>query len=370
MNRIMQLMIACSLLSGLPVFAQTTRPFYAGADISMLPEIEKARGVYRDEGKPQDAIRILRDHGCNLIRLRLFVNPSTDFNPNWGATQSLPMMVELARRVKASGAMFVLDLHYSDTWADPGKQFKPKAWEGLDFDSLEKKVFDYTVEVLTEFRRNGAMPDMVQVGNEITSGMIWPDGKVLDAPPETEAEQWKRFSRLFNAGARAVRAMQAEGQHIPIILHIHGGGRPGLPKWFFSKFNRNPADYDIVGISFYPAWNDSIDNLKQNIDDIIRIVGKDVLVAETSYPWREMDVRNRNAMGWPTTKDGQKQFLEDLIKVLKAAPDGRAIGFMWWYPEAIPTQGLHIYRDGAEALFDEHGNSLPALDAFSVSLSE
>jgi len=341
------------------------REFLTGADISMLPVIEKAGGVFRQNDEPADAIHILHDHGCSLFRVRLFVKPDPNVARSDGAVQDLDYVRALARRIKAVGATFLLDIHYSDTWADPGKQFTPHDWSGLDFDALEKRVHDYTAAVMTDLRDNHALPDMVQVGNEVTAGILWPQGKVLDAPPATEAEQWARFSRLLNAGSKAVREFDTPGHRIRIVIHIHGGGREGLPKWFFSKFNRNPVDYDVVGLSFYPAWNDSIDALKQNMADTIAATGKDVFIAETSYPWREGGgIEKNSAMRWPLSPAGQKQFVQDLTAVIRAAPQHRGLGFCWWYPEAIPVADLRIWRGGAEALFDQHGIALPALDAF------
>ena len=341
-------------------------PFLAGADISMLPTIEKAGGIFRQDGKPADALKIFHDHGCNLFRVRLFVKPNPDFKATDGAIQDLDYVRALAKRIKATGGKFLLDIHYSDTWADPGKQFTPAAWTSLDFPALQQQVHDYTASVLQDLQSNNAMPDMVQVGNEITAGILWPQGKVLDAPPDQEQSQWAKFAQLENAGAKAVREASTTDHPIRIVLHIHGGGRVGLPKWFFEKFNRNPVDYDIVGLSFYPAWSDSIDALKQNMIDVVQATGKDVLIAETSYPWREMEgVQQSDAMRWPLTQAGQKQFVLDLTKTIKAAPDHHGLGFIWWYPEALPVPGLRIWRTGAEALFDQNGNALPALDAYT-----
>jgi arabinogalactan endo-1,4-beta-galactosidase len=342
--------------------------FIVGGDVSMLPAIEKAGGVFRQDGVAADALRIMRDHGCNLFRVRLFVHPDPDFTHSDGAIQDLKYVKLLAKRIHASGAQFLLDIHYSDTWADPGKQFTPQAWKDLDFEALQHQVHDYTLSVLKQMQANGTPPDMVQIGNEVTAGILWPLGKVLDAPPETEQMQWRHFAQLENAAASAVREAQSDGHKIRIVIHIHGGGKEGLPKWFFEKFNRTPVDYDVIGLSFYPAWADSIDALKQNMKDVIQLCGKDVLLAETSYPWESMQgVQGKDAMHWPTTREGQKQFLVDLTAALHEAPDGHGLGYVWWYPEAIPVSGLRIWRNGAEALFDEKGNALPALDAFEAA---
>lgn len=362
--------LTTSLAAAAPAPATTRscdEPFIAGADVSMLPEIEKAGGIFRRGGEAGDALEILRAGGCNLFRVRLFVDPDDHFNDkNYGATQDLEYVVALSRRIKRTGAQLMLDLHYSDTWADPAKQHTPAAWKDLDFEALEKRVYDYTASVLKQLAEAGATPDMVQVGNEVAGGMLWPLGKVLGAPKEHEARQWQRFARLLNAGARAVReAGLAAGKSIRVVIHIHGGGKPGLPKWFFGKLAQHAVDYDVVALSFYPAWDDALDALKQNLADVATTFDKDVLVAETSYPWRTMsDHAGKKTMTWPQTRDGQQRFLHDLCDAIRATPGGRGLGFVWWYPEAVPVRNRHIWRGGAEALFDEHGAALPTLETF------
>lgn len=340
------------------------RAFIVGGDISTLPELEKAGAVYRDNGRPADAIAILRGRGFNLFRVRLFVNPNPNYAATGGATQDLAYVRALAKRIKQSGAALMLDFHYSDTWADPAKQYKPAAWKDLDFDALERKVHDYTAEVLRDLRQDGIVPEMVQVGNEIASGMIWPDGKVSGAKPPDDARQWERFARLIKAGVKAVRAAQTDGPPIRVMLHIHGGGRAGLPKWFFEKLRPHDVDFDVVGLSFYPAWDDTLDALKQNMADLVQGWGKDVLIAEASYPWQTLPDVQKPALTWPQTPQGQRQFVQEMVAALRAVPDGRGIGFVWWYPEATPVRGLRVWREGREGLFDAEGNPQPSLDLF------
>jgi arabinogalactan endo-1,4-beta-galactosidase len=341
-------------------------PFITGCDVSMLPTIEKSSGIFRDNGKPGDAIQIMHDHGCNLFRVRLFVNPSSDYASTFGAVQDLSYVRALAKRIKASGAEFLLDIHYSDTWADPGKQFMPADWKKLDYDALKQKVHDYTISVMTDLRDSGVTPDMVQVGNEITAGILWPQAAVLDVPADQQSRQWQRFAELISTGCKAVRSFQTDAHPIRIMIHIHGGGKEGMAKYFFGKFKLDPADYDIVGLSFYPAWDDSIDYLKQNMADAIDLTGKDVILAETSYPWKALpDKVGLATLQWPQTPAGQKQYLNDLIDVIHRAPGDHGRGFVYWYPEAIPLPGMNIWRMGYEALFDSSGNALPGLDAFS-----
>lgn len=334
--------------------------FLRGADISMLPELERAGAVYRANGSEGDAIEILRNHGVNAFRVRLFVNPSTDFNKNWGATQNLDPMIALAKRIKHSNAKLILDLHYSDTWADPKQQTKPAAWAALSFDQLEEQLHRYTAETLAQFAAAGAAPDFVQIGNEIAGGFLWPDAKLVrDDHPDAD-QQWSRFARLLNAGARAARAFDPK---IKIILHIHGGGREDLPRWFFTKLESQKVDYDIAAVSFYPTYADSLPMLRDNLAELAITIDKPLLIAETSYPWKPIN-ESKPTMTWPTTPAGQHAFLRDLLAIAREVPNNRCIGIIWWYPEARPTGSLHIYRDGADALFDNSGNALPALLEF------
>jgi arabinogalactan endo-1,4-beta-galactosidase len=330
----------------------------------MLPAIEKAGGLYRHAGQTGDAVQILHDAGCNLFRVRLFVDPTTDFLKGSGAVQSLPYVIALAKRIKAVDALFLLDIHYSDTWADPLHQETPASWKDLNAEALQQKVYTYTKSILQECQDNGVMPDMVQVGNEITAGMLWPTGKLYAATGDAEEHQWQHFAALFNAGAKAVREAQTADHKIRIVFHIHGGGRDGLPKWFFDKISHYSVDYDIMGLSFYPAWNDSLPLLQKNMAELVQTYNKDILLAEVSYPWSPLPDVHDPAMTWPQTPKGQAQFLADLNAALRAVPHGHGLGFVWWYPEAIPLSGTHIWRGGDEALFDGKGNLLPAADLF------
>jgi arabinogalactan endo-1,4-beta-galactosidase len=325
-----------------------------------LPSLEKAGAVYRDGGKPGDAIEILAAHGCNLFRVRLFVHPDRDFAHTGGAVQDLDSVIALARRIKGTGAAFLLDLHYSDSWADPGHQPTPAAWVGLAPAALASKVHDYTTDVLVRCAAAGVAPDLVQVGNEVTAGILWPTAQLYKAQGAAEDQQWNTFAQLLNAGAQAVREQSATQHHpMKVVLHIHGGGRD-VPVWFFQKLQRTPVDFDIIGLSFYPAWGDSLGKLKSSLSQLIDSYHKDVLICETSYPWKPLQDVQESAMTWPATAAGQRQFLTDLVALLHTQPGGHGLGYVWWYPEAVPLAGLNIWRGGAEGWFDGSGNLLPA----------
>ncbi|MHC4559358.1 MAG: glycoside hydrolase family 53 protein [Planctomycetota bacterium] len=338
------------------------REFLLGGDISALAEIEQHGGVFRDQGKPVDAIRILRNYGCNCFRLRLFVNPAY----RNVVVNDLPYTIALARRIKAAGAKLLLNFHYSDTWADPGKQTKPKAWKDLDFESLERIIYEYTRDCILEFKKADVLPDMVQPGNEITPGMLWSDGKLQGVgKPE---KQWENFTQLLKAAIRGVKDASANS-NIRIVLHIHCGGDWSKTKWFFENIEKQRVPYDIIGLSYYPWWHGSMEDLRENLSNTASTFDKDIFVVETAYPNRSVrfskskEDKDKN-MNWPMTPVGQKTFLEELIGTVRQTPKGHGLGVLWWYPESIPVKDLRVWYGGANALFDSDGNTLPAVNAF------
>jgi len=322
----------------------------------MLQRIEEQGGAFRDAGRNGDLLEILKRRGCNCFRLRLFVNP----NGKDGVVNDLPYTRAMARRIKAAGAAFMLDVHYSDTWADPAHQTKPAAWRDLDFDALEKKVADYTAEVIADLARSGTPPDIVQIGNEITPGMLWPDGRLQGDNPE----QWQRFARLVKAGIRGARSATPGNHRLRIMIHIDRGGDWQTTKWYFDRLNRHDVAYDIIGLSYYPWWHGPMQNLRENLRRTAEQYGKDIVVVETAYPWRGAEGWSKKKnMDWPISPQGQAEFLSDLIEATRSTPGGHGLGVLYWYPEAIPVKGLNVWNGGSTALFDENGNTLPAVDA-------
>ena len=362
--------LALALLSGCggesPTVIPPERPslagMFLGADISALERIEQAGGVFRDSGRAGDAIAILRAHGSNLFRLRVFVNPDhSEVQVN-----DLDYTVRMAGRIKAAGARFLLDFHYSDTWADPGRQNTPAAWAGLGIDSLERQVEVYSADVITRLKQAGTLPDIVQVGNEIDAGMLWPLGRVggtYDTPT-----QWDQFARLLKAGIRGVRSALGAGDSVRILLHYSQGGSSGGTQWFFDHMVASGVPFDLIGLSYYPWWHGPLAYLRDNLRTTALRYGRDVMVVETTYPWRaggwEDGATNLAAMTWAISPQGQAQFLRDVLDAVAALPSGRGIGVVWWYPEAIAVPGLFVWGGGSLALFDAAGNVLPAAAAF------
>ena len=336
-----------------------TSSLFIGADISALARIEQAGGVFRDGGQPGDAIAILRARGSSGFRLRLFVSPNdSDVQVN-----DLAYTVRLAGRIRAAGGRLLLDLHYSDTWADAGHQSPPAAWAALPFDTLVRRVETYTDSVVTALKQAGALPDIVQVGNEIDDGMLWPLGR-LDEPGSDSLTQWSQFTDLLKAGIRGVRDALAPGDSVRIMLHYSQGGSAAGTQWFFDHVSAYSVPYDIIGVSYYPWWQGPIGYLQANLSAEAQRYGKDVMVVETSYPWRaggwESLATNRVAMTWPVSAQGQAQFLADVAGAVAAVPSGHGAGVVWWYPEAIQVPGLFVWGGGSLALFDTTGNVLPA----------
>ena len=333
-----------------------------GADISALERIEQAGGVFRDAGRAGDAIAILRAHGANAFRLRLFVNPDhTEVQVN-----DLDYTVRMAVRIKAAGAKLLLDFHYSDTWADPGRQTTPSAWAALPFDSLEHQVEVYSADVIARLKQAGALPDIVQVGNEVDAGMLWPLGRV-GGSDDTPA-QWDRFTRLLKAGIRGVRSALGPADTVRILLHYSQGASSGGTQWFFDHLDTYGVPYDIIGLSYYPWWHGQPAYLRNNLDATVLRYGRDVMVVETTFPWRaggvDASAPYAAALAWPVSPQGQARFLNDVLDAVAALPGGRGAGVLWWYPEAIDVSGLFVWGGGSLALFDAGGNLLPAAAAF------
>lgn len=249
-----------------------------GADISFLPELE-ARGMkFSDNGVEKDAIQILKDHGFNYVRLRIFNDPARDsgYSPGKGFCD-LENTKKMAKRVKAAGMKLLLDFHYSDYWADPGKQYKPAAWRKLSFEELKKAVYDYTKDVMQQLKDQGTVPDMVQVGNEINHGIIWPEGNVSN---------FDGLAQLINAGTAAVKSV---GPAIIMMLHVALGGQNDESVFFIDNMVARNVHFDVIGESYYPKWHGTLEDLETNLDDLARRYKRDVIVVEYSHRKEEVN---------------------------------------------------------------------------------
>jgi len=312
-----------------------------GADLSFLKQAEDRDVVFKDNGEAKPGLQIFKDHGYNWIRLRLFHTPTR--LPN-----SLEYTIDLAQDAKKLGFKFLLNYHYSDTWADPGKQYIPKAWEGKSHEELVQAVFEYTRDTIIAFRDAGVLPDMVQVGNEVINGMLWPDGKLPD--------NWDNFAELMEAGINGVDAGRGNTRRPQIMIHIDKGGDKKRTKDFFDKWNSYGVDYDVIGQSYYPWWHGSLLDLRDNLIFMANDYQKDIILVEVAYNWRPSEYRNKLAP-FPETPEGQRQFLDEVNRVVLSTPDNRGKGLFWWEPAV--TGGLR--RRG---MFDDDGNALPVITVF------
>ncbi|MEO6167095.1 MAG: glycosyl hydrolase 53 family protein [Chitinophagales bacterium] len=239
-----------------------------GADISFLPQLEQEGIKFSVDGKQQDAILILKEHGFNYIRLRIFVNPAADSGYSKKGYCNLEQTAAMAKRIKAANMQFLLDFHYSDTWADPQKQYKPASWKNLSFPELTKMVHDYTKEVMITLKNQGTLPDMVQIGNEISNGMLWPDG---------DLSHLDNLAALVKAGIAGTKEVAPE---VGIMLHIALGGQNAESRTWLDNMISRGVQFDIIGQSYYPQWHGTISDLKNNLADLSTRYPQDVVVAE------------------------------------------------------------------------------------------
>jgi arabinogalactan endo-1,4-beta-galactosidase len=331
--------------------------FIRGADISSLPRTEAFGGVFTDKGRPRDALAILRDHGLNWVRLRVFVKP----DGLWGAREDLPSMVALAGRAKAMGFRVMLTIHCSDTWADPGNQSKPVAWKDMPFPQLAGEMRRYTAGVARAFREGGAVPDMFEIGNEITGGMLWPDGKLWGEG----SGGWDRFIALVTAGQDGVR--DAPGGEPRFLYHIDNIDKA---ESHMTELTKRGFKVGLLGVSFYPWWQGKLADLGRNMAAISAKYGVDILVTETAHPWTDRSLDSwgnifdgdpkRLPDGFPMTPRGQADFTRALVAAVREVPGGRGAGVVWWEPAWIAVPGARDYLPGETVNHDGKGGRLPA----------
>ncbi len=273
----------------------------------------EARGAtYSDNGKEKDVVNILKDHRFNWIRLRLFVDPTSENGYSKEGYCGLEETLKMAKRVKAAGMKFLLDFHYSDTWADPGKQFMPASWSELKGSALEGKIYSYTNEVVRRFIDEGAAPEMVQIGNEIHNGMLWPVGKI-------EGDSAESFCLLLRGASAAVREVDP---NIGIMVHIAKAHDLKNSVKFFDKIISRDVKFDIIGQSYYPEWHGSLENMESNMIEIANRYHKPIIIVE------------------------YKEHKKEVNEIVKNLPNGLGLGTFIWEATS-PRWGDLFDRDGA-----------------------
>ena len=399
MKRLKPALLAVCLSCGLAASAFAadavkTRPFNAmpadfikGADISTLLEAEQhGAKFYNQNGQQQDAIAILKANGVNYVRLRLWVDPQDASGKTYGGgSNNLENTIALAKRVKAQGLKLLLDFHYSDFWTDPGKQFKPKAWEKMDYPQLKTAIHDYTRDTIARVKQEGVLPDMVQIGNEINGGMLWPEGKSWGQG----GGEFDRLAGLLNAAIGGLKENLTGGEQVKIMLHLAEGTKNDTFRWWFDEIAKRDVPFDIIGLSMYTYWNGPISALKANMDDISKRYNKDVIVVEAAYGYtldncdnaeNSFQAKEEKDGGYPGTVQGQYDYIHDLMQSVIDVPDHRGKGIFYWEPTWIAVPGTtwatkagmkYIHDEWKEgnarenqALFDCQGKVLPSITVF------
>jgi len=351
--------IAAALLGfAFAVAPAAARDFWFGADLSFANEMDDCGAVFRDDGAPKDVYAVFKDHGANLVRLRLWNNPT------WTKYGNLADVERGIKRAKAQGLKVLLDFQYSDDWADAGKQVVPAAWAGIkDAGQLAQALYQYTYDTLETLAKAGLMPDMVQVGNEINGEILMP------APfKEGQTTDWARNARLLNAAIKAVRAAAPQAK---VMLHI---AQPeNVEPWFAAAVAAGVTDFDLIGISYYPKWSkDSLAELGVTINRLgYRYPKAQIVVAETAYPWTlawadsSINLLGEDSLipAYRATPEGQQRYLVDLTQTV--INTGGA-GVMYWAPDWVSTDCRTRWGRGSSwenaTLFDFHGNVLPGID--------
>ncbi|RZK56674.1 MAG: arabinogalactan endo-1,4-beta-galactosidase [Hymenobacter sp.] len=330
---------AAILAAAAPAAAQTIakQVFAKGADVGWLQQMEATGYVFRNEqGQPQDCLAILRAQGINSIRLRVFVNPSDD---KASGHCSPAEVVAMAKRATDQGFRVMIDFHYSDTWADPGKQAKPAAWVAHSFAQLLTDVYDHTFSTMTLLKAAGVTPEWVQVGNEIPGGMLWPEGSTKNPV---------QLAQLITKGYEAIKAVSPTSK---VVVHLDRGNNNALYRSFFDNLTSNGGKFDVIGMSYYPYWlkqdyTESIADLRANLLDMVaRYPGKEVVVAEVGNDYTQVQ----------NTYD----LLVATQQAVRAVPQGKGLGVFYWEPEGAKSWSHYQLNAWAD-----DGRPSPALKAF------
>ena len=340
--------------------------FNMGVDLSYVNQVEDYGGVYRDSDKVKDCFRILKDHGANTVRVRLWHTPAWIGKLNNGKMYyDLVGVEKIIRRAKDAGMAVSLDIHYSDRWADPQAQETPAAWAGLPLSILKDSVYNYTLAVLNYYKSKNLVPEMVQVGNETNNGMCWPVGKIVN-------NDFTAYSELVKSGIRAVRDFSVNSPIKPRII-LHEAQLQTANWWTQGITNAGVTDYDILGLSHYTKWSTvkTMQGVTDTIRKLVNTYGKTVMVVETGFPWTSANADKYNnifssadtAVGYPISVEDQFRYLKDLTQ---AVINGGGKGMQYWEPAWISSGLNDSWGIGSGwdnvTLFDFKGNVLKGAD--------
>src|SRR5580698_9717132 len=331
-----------TLLAASPRHARA-QDYAFGADISFLKQAEDNGVVFHDHGVVKSGLQILRDHGYNWVRLRVFVQPS---KASTKLPNDLAYAIALAKRAKNMGFKVEIGFHYSDTWSDRFHQITASQWQGQTHQQLVNSVFAYTRDAIAAFSKADAMPDMVQIGNEPTLGFLWPDGRLPN--------DWDHFADLVKAGIDGMDAGRAQSPRPRILIQLDLGGDWKTSKLWWDKFLTYNIPFDIMAQSYYAHDYHSLMELRENLTQTALTYHKDVILIETSYNWKPGKAFPDHDGPFPETPEGQAQFLEELNRIVMALPEGRGKDVFCWEP-FWPKNGVD------RGMVDDQGNTLPVV---------
>ena len=345
-------------------FTATNAQKYVGGDMSVLLKYEEQKATYYDQnGKAiSDVLAFVKEQGWNTVRVRLFVDPSKDTDKN--VCQDLEYVKQLGKRIKDAGLFFMLDFHYSDTWADPGKQTTPASWVMINTPAYEY-IYTYTKESLEALVAASATPDFIQTGNEISFGMLW-DGCKVSANSAWTAykdDNWDTFATALKNAGRACHEVCPKAK---IIIHTEQcANNPTLDVAFFKRIQQYEIDYDIIGVSYYPYFKGPLSKLDNGLTQLEKnFPDKQIQLVETGYPskWAISGTSYDYTATYPYSHEGQRKYTADLITLLNK--HAQVNGLSWWYAEANAKGCKGDLATGwyNASLFDnETGRALPAL---------
>ena len=316
--------------------------FAFGVDASMTQEVEKCGGVYfNKDGQEQDIFQILRKAGVNFVRFRLWNKPYTKYNKAYGGgNNTVDVDLALAKRAKAAGLNVMIDFHYSDFWADPDQQNKPKDWGTLEQDEIPNAIKEFTTNTLTTFKDAGIHVDAVQIGNEINNGMC---GYQIDWN-KTE-ESYDVMAEMIKGGIEGAKSVFSDTR---TVIHLANGGNKEEFENFFTSMDARNVDYDIIGASYYPHLSGDLTELQDNLDNVSEMTGKPVIIAETSwgftteyneYTANQYSDADEDVGGYLTSEQAQATEIRDIVNVLSNVPNKKGLGIFYWEPGWLPVSG-------------------------------
>lgn len=372
--------------------------FAMGVDASMVKTVEENGGVYYNEaGEEQDVFQIMNQNGVNFFRVRIWNTPNNLFGDKYGGgSVNTAEAISMAKRAQAANMNVMIDLHYSDFWADPSNQRTPTKWVSKDLAGLSVEVEQFTAATLNAFKNEGVNVQAIQIGNEINNGLLFPVGRLDWA---NAAKSYENIATLLKAGIKGAKAVNPS---IKTVIHLADGGSFDVFNNFFSAMATNNVDYDLIGASYYPYYHGTLGQLKHNLNNSADKFKKPIIIAEMSYGFTVADDPDASHIynsqmeekgKYKTSIQGQATAIRDVVNILSEVPENRGLGIFYWEPAWLPVANagwataegqawieygdandlanVNEFTDGKvtwanQALFSYNGRMLPSLKTFAL----